>query len=98
METLTLQTLYCLFFIEHGTRQVYFAGCTAHPDNAWITQQVRQMTWEFEDHELPMKYLIRDHDTKFTQSFDTVFEAAGIEIVNIPYQEPRIPMLLQKDG
>jgi transposase InsO family protein len=35
-----------------------------------------------------MKYLIRDHDTKFTQSFDTVFEASGIEIVNIPYQAP----------
>jgi transposase InsO family protein len=35
-----------------------------------------------------MKYLIRDHDTKFTHSFDTVFEAAGIEIVNIPYQAP----------
>jgi transposase InsO family protein len=46
------------------------------------------MTWEFEDRELPMKYLIRDHDTKFTPSFDTVFEAAGIEIVNIPYQTP----------
>ncbi|NDJ79073.1 MAG: transposase [Chloroflexi bacterium] len=88
VETLTLHTLYCLFFIEHGTRQVYFAGCTAHPDNAWITQQARQMTWEFEDRELPMKYLIRDHDTRFTQSFDTVFEAAGIEIVNIPYQAP----------
>jgi putative transposase len=80
--------LYCLFFIEHGTRQVYFAGCTAHPDNARVTQQARQMTWEFEDRELPMKYRIRDHDTKFTQSFDTVFEAAGIEIVNIPYQAP----------
>jgi putative transposase len=88
VETLTLQTLYCLFFIEHGTRQVYFAGCTAHPDQNWVTQQARQMTWELEDREPPMKYLIRDHDTKFTQSFDTVFEAAGIEIVNIPYQAP----------
>ena len=46
------------------------------------------MTWEFEDRELPIKYLIRDHDTKFSQFFDTVFEAAGIEIVNIPYRAP----------
>jgi putative transposase len=71
-----------------STRQVYFAGCTAHPDSAWVTQQARQMTWELEDRDPPMKYLIRDHDTKFTQSYDTVFEASGIEIVNIPYQAP----------
>jgi hypothetical protein len=51
-------------------------------------QQAQQMTWQLEDRDLPMKYLIHDHDTKFTQSFDTVFEAASIEIVNIPYQAP----------
>jgi hypothetical protein len=89
VETLTLQTLYVLFYIEHGTRQVYFAGCTAHPSGDWTTQQARQMTLELEERELPMKYLIRDHDTKFTQSFDTAFEAAGIEIVDIPYQAPK---------
>jgi putative transposase len=88
VETLTLQTLYVLFFIEHGTRQVYFAGCTAHPNQNWVTQQARHMTWELEERDPPMKYLICDHDTKFTQSFDTVFEATGIEIVTIPYQAP----------
>jgi putative transposase len=88
VETLTLQTLYVLFFIEHGTRQVYVSGCTAHPNPNWVTQQARHMTWELEEREPPMKYLIRDHDTKFTHSFDTVFEASGIEIVDIPYQAP----------
>jgi putative transposase len=46
------------------------------------------MTWELQDRDLPMKYLIRDHDTKFTDAFDTVFDAEGIEIVDIPYQAP----------
>ncbi len=86
VERLTLQTLYCLFFIEHGTRRVYFAGCTTHPNQHWMTQQARQMTWELEERDSPMMYLIRDHDSKFTQSIETVFEASGIEIVNIPYQ------------
>jgi putative transposase len=67
---------------------VHFAGCTAHPDRAWVTQQARQMTWDFENRARPMRYLIHDHDTKFTESFDTVFEAADIEIVTIPYQAP----------
>jgi putative transposase len=90
IETLTLQTLYCLFFIEHGTRQVHFAGCTAYPDRAWVTQQARQMMRAFEGRALPMRHLIHDHDTKFTESFDTVFEAEGIEIVNIPYQRNQL--------
>jgi putative transposase len=88
VETLTLQTLYVLFFIEHATRRVYLTGCTAHPDAAWVTQQARQMTWELHDRDLPMRYLIHDHDTKFTELFDTVFESEGIEIVNIPFEAP----------
>ena len=42
IETLFLSTLYVLFFIDLGTRQVYFAGCTDHPTKAWVTQQARQ--------------------------------------------------------
>jgi putative transposase len=46
------------------------------------------MTWELHDRDLPMLYLIHDHDTKFTGRFDTVFESEGIEIVNIPFEAP----------
>jgi putative transposase len=88
VETLTLQTLYVLFFIEHATRRVYLAGCTAHPDAAWVTQQARQMTWELHDRAVPMRDLIHDHDTKFTGLFDAVFESEGIEIIDIPYEAP----------
>jgi transposase len=45
VETLGLRTVYILFFIELGTRRVHLAGCTAHPDQAWVTQQARQLTW-----------------------------------------------------
>jgi hypothetical protein len=31
------------FFIEIGSRRVHLAGCTAHPDGAWVTQQARQV-------------------------------------------------------
>jgi len=43
---LFLQTLYVLVFIEIGSRRVHFAGCTAHPDNAWVIQQARQVMWK----------------------------------------------------
>ena len=39
IETISLHTLYVLFFIELGSRRVYLAGCTPVPDSAWVSQQ-----------------------------------------------------------
>jgi putative transposase len=89
VETVTLQTLYVLFFIELGTRRVHLAGCTAHPDSAWVTQQARQFVWELTDTAQPMRYLIHDRDTKFTASFDRVFASEGIEIILTPHRAPQ---------
>jgi hypothetical protein len=43
VETIRLQRLYVLFFIELGSRRVHLAGCTANPSGAWVTQQARQL-------------------------------------------------------
>jgi putative transposase len=88
VETLFLQTIYGLIFIEIGSRRVHFAGCTAHPDNAWVNQQARQVMWELEDRELPMRFLIHDNDASFTQAFDTVFRAEGIDVIHTPFRTP----------
>jgi hypothetical protein len=49
VETVWLKTVYVLFFIELGTRRVFFAGCTTNPDGQWVTQQARQLTWKLEE-------------------------------------------------
>jgi putative transposase len=38
VDTLFLQRLYMLFFIERGSRRRHLAGCTAPPTAAWVTQ------------------------------------------------------------
>ncbi len=89
VETAWLQTLYVFFFMELGTRQVHFAGCTAHPAGEWVTQQARQLTWTLQDKQLPVRFLIHDRDAKFTSSFAKVFESEGIDIILTPYRSPK---------
>jgi hypothetical protein len=88
VDTVWLQRLYVLFFIEVGSRCVHLAGCTANPDGEWVTQQARQAAWKFAEREQPVRFLIRDHDRKFTGSFDAVFEAQGTGIIRTPIQAP----------
>jgi putative transposase len=87
VETLFLQTVQVLFFLEVGTRRVHVAGCTAHPTAAWVTQQARQLCWSLEDRAQPMRFVLHDRDAKFP-AFDTVFAAEGLEVVRTPYRAP----------
>jgi putative transposase len=88
VETIRLKTLYVLFFIELSSRRIYLAGATANPNEIWVTQQARQLIWELNDREPPLRFLIHDHDRKFTDAFDTLFRSEGLRIIPIPYQAP----------
>jgi len=88
VETIWLKTLYCIFFIELGTRKVYMAGITEHPDGHWVTQQARNTTWQLQEQESDIIGLIRDNDSKYTDAFDTVFESEDINIIRTPFRAP----------
>jgi len=89
VETVLLQRLYVLFFIEIDSRRVHLAGCTAKPTGAWVTQQARQFAWTLAERSSPLRFLIRDRDSKFTRDFDTVFRSEGIEIIRTPVRAPK---------
>jgi transposase InsO family protein len=88
VETLLLKTYYVLFFIEVKTRRVHIAGATTNPDGAWVTQQARNVSVDLREAGAGPRFLIHDRDTKFTASFDAVFEAEGARIITTPIRAP----------
>src|SRR6266850_3873102 len=89
VETIWLQRLYVLFFIELGSRRVHVAGSTPNPTAPWVIQQARQLSWTLAGRSEPMRFLIRDRDQKFTDRFDDVFSSEGIEVVRTPFRAPQ---------
>jgi putative transposase len=89
VDTVLLKRLYVLPFIELDTRRVYVMGITAHPTGSWAVQQARNLSVMLANRAHPVKFLIRDRDTKFTSSFDEVFRSEDIRIIRTPILAPR---------
>jgi hypothetical protein len=68
-----------LVVMELATRRVHIACITPHPTAAFMQQCARQLTDPFEGFLVGKRYLIHDRDTKFTQAFDGLLKASGVE-------------------
>ncbi len=89
VETIRLKTIYVLFFIELSTRRVHVAGVTTNPDSAWVTQQGRNLTFSLQEEERPVRFLLRDRDSKYSRPFDEVFRTEGVRVIRTPIRAPR---------
>jgi putative transposase len=89
VETVWLQRLYGSSSSNLGSRRVHVVGCTPNPSAPWVTQQARQLTWTLADRPESFRFLIRDRDQKFTDSFDEVFRSHGFEIIRTPFRAPQ---------
>jgi putative transposase len=79
-----------LVVIELAIRRVQIAGITPHPTTAFMQQCAQQLTDPFEGLLFGKRYLIHDRDTKFTQAFDGLLKASGVEPVVLPPWSPNL--------
>src|SRR5262245_59107176 len=80
VETIWLQRLYVLFFIELGSRRVHSAVCTPNPTAPWVIPQARHLSRTLAERAEPIRFLIRDQDQKFTDALTRCFEARGLRL------------------
>jgi len=85
--TAALRTYYLVFFLEIGTRRIIHWNASASPDEAWVTQQFRNLSVVSDD--LP-RYLIHDRDDKYPRSADSLLGDVGTEVIRLPVRSPSL--------
>ena len=96
VDTVLLNRLYVLVFIEHGTRRMYLGGVTAHPTGEWTVQQARNLALTLDERFDDIRFVIRDRGSNFTASFDAVFQATGARILCTAVQAPRMNAICER--
>jgi transposase InsO family protein len=82
--TITFKLLHVLVFLSHERRKIIYFNVTDHPTSEWASQQLRNA---FSDEE-PVKFLVRDRDSKFGEAFTHSVKALGIRPLVTAYRSP----------
>lgn len=76
---------FVLAFLHVNSRRVICSPATFKPDDQWVVAQARSMLEAAEREGLPVHFLVRDKDFKYSKRFDAVFEQADVAV------EPTVP-------
>ncbi|WP_277030684.1 integrase core domain-containing protein [Actinacidiphila oryziradicis] len=83
-----MKRLYVFFVLEVGTRRVHILGLTPHPRAIRVAQLARNLLADLGERACAFRYLPRDRNDKYTQTFDTAFTAQDITILKSAPQAP----------
>ena len=89
VDTIFFKRLYVLIYVHLASRRVLLAGCTARPDEAWMTQQARNLIWRLEDEGFKLRFVVHDRDKKFAAKADHMLRSTGARVIVTPLMAPR---------
>jgi putative transposase len=61
----------------------------ANPDGGWVTQQARNLLLVLDERGRQVRFLLGDHDAKFTRSFNDLFRSQDTDILVTPVRAPQ---------
>lgn len=83
--TINFKLLYCFVVLNHARREILHVNVTAHPSAAWAAQQMIQA---FPADGKEPRYLIRDRDSIYGETFVERVANMGIEQVITAHRSP----------
>ena len=88
VDTVLGTRLYAMAFLEHGTRRLHITGVTT--TGQWATQQARNLAADLSTRMESLRFVLRDRDTKYTDSFDAVFRSEDMDVLLSAPRAPRM--------
>jgi len=89
VDSVFFKRLYVLIYMHLASRRILMASCTSKPNEAWMIQQARNLSWRLEEDGLKLSAVIHDRDKKFARRADGVFKSEGARVILTPLMAPR---------
>ena len=85
-----------LFVVRLATREVHLAGIIPEPNGPWMRQMARNLTDGLDGFLSGCRYLLHDRASLFSQDFEMILEAGGIESVRLPARSPNLNAIAER--
>ena len=84
--------LYLFFVVELAPRRIVHFGVTSSPTDEWVAQQLREAT--------PFghapRFLIRDRESKYGETFTRIPAGTSIDVLTTPYRAPKANAICER--
>jgi putative transposase len=91
-----LMTYYLLSFMRVASLKVCIAGVTISPDQRWMEQMARDISFAESGFLNGRRYLLHDRDATFCAAFMEILEVVGIKTVKLPARSPNLNAHLEQ--